>query len=148
MPFLYYMDFHTVSKLHNVLASNIFILLLYQTVSHSLQETRQLQHTTAQFFAGRMPFLPPNKQCQSTEGTTPIIFNKKSVLPLLVQAEQAVKWQIHHFPIQLLTSSLHHTKCQQIKGSDFNCAMYRFATDGDTHSYNLAGRYDVKNPYI
>ena len=27
------------------------------------------QHSTTQFFTGRMPFLPPNQQCQSTEGT-------------------------------------------------------------------------------
>ena len=27
------------------------------------------QHLTTQFFTGRMPFLPPNQQCQSTEGT-------------------------------------------------------------------------------
>jgi len=26
--------------------------------------------TSPQFFTGRMPFLPPNQQCQSTEGTT------------------------------------------------------------------------------
>jgi len=26
------------------------------------------QHPTAQFFTGRMPFLPPNQQRQSTEG--------------------------------------------------------------------------------
>ena len=26
------------------------------------------QHPTTQFFTGRMPFLPPNQQCQSTEG--------------------------------------------------------------------------------
>ena len=27
------------------------------------------QHLTTQFFTGRMPFLPPNQQRQSTEGT-------------------------------------------------------------------------------
>jgi len=27
------------------------------------------QHPTTQFFTGRMPFLPPNQQCQNTEGT-------------------------------------------------------------------------------
>jgi len=27
------------------------------------------QYPTAQFFTGRMPFLPPNQQRQSTEGT-------------------------------------------------------------------------------
>jgi len=26
------------------------------------------QHSTTQFFTGRMPFLPPNQQRQSTEG--------------------------------------------------------------------------------
>ena len=26
-------------------------------------------HATTQFFTGQMPFLPPNQQCQSTEGT-------------------------------------------------------------------------------
>jgi len=25
-------------------------------------------HATTQLFTGRMPFLPPNQQCQSTEG--------------------------------------------------------------------------------
>jgi len=25
-------------------------------------------HATTQFFTGRMPFMPPNQQCQSTEG--------------------------------------------------------------------------------
>jgi len=28
------------------------------------------QHPTTQFFTGRMPFLPPNQQRQSTEGIT------------------------------------------------------------------------------
>jgi len=27
------------------------------------------QHPTTQFFSGRMPFLPPNQQRQSTEGS-------------------------------------------------------------------------------
>jgi len=27
---------------------------------------------TTQFFTGRMPFVPPNQQCQSTEGTKQI----------------------------------------------------------------------------
>jgi len=26
-------------------------------------------HPTTQFFTGWMPFLPPNQQCQSTEGS-------------------------------------------------------------------------------
>ena len=34
-----------------------------------MQVCTSLQHPTAQFFTGRVPFLPPNQQCQSTEGT-------------------------------------------------------------------------------
>jgi len=30
------------------------------------------QHPTTQFFTGRMPFLPPNQQRQSTEGKCPV----------------------------------------------------------------------------
>ena len=36
------------------------------------------QHPTTQFFTGRMPFLPPNQQRQSTEGTRSIHMQKKS----------------------------------------------------------------------
>jgi len=37
-------------------------------VCTSLQTDSQRQHPTTQFFTGRMPFLPPNQQRQSTEG--------------------------------------------------------------------------------
>jgi len=33
-----------------------------------LQSNRHNQQTNTQFFTGRMPFLSPNQQCQSTEG--------------------------------------------------------------------------------
>jgi len=59
----------------------IWILLKQETVSgsgiswaicKSAPRSRQIpcQHPTAQFFTGRMPFLPPNQQRQSTEGKT------------------------------------------------------------------------------
>ena len=41
-------------------AKPIWILLKQETVSEHL--------TTRKFFTGWMPFLPPNQQCQSTEG--------------------------------------------------------------------------------
>jgi len=58
----------------------IWILLEQETVSgsgisraicKSAPCSRQIprQHPTTQFFTGRMPFLPPNQQHQSTEGT-------------------------------------------------------------------------------
>jgi len=34
-----------------------------------MQICTSLQHLITQFFTGRMPFLPPNQQRQSTEGT-------------------------------------------------------------------------------
>ena len=37
-------------------------------VCKSAPHFRQSQHPTTQFFTGRMPFLPPNQQRQSTEG--------------------------------------------------------------------------------
>jgi len=33
-----------------------------------LQSNHHHQQTNSQFFTGRMPFLSPNQQCQSTEG--------------------------------------------------------------------------------
>jgi len=35
---------------------------------HLAPDRQPHQHPTTQFFTGRMPFLPPNQQCQSTEG--------------------------------------------------------------------------------
>jgi len=35
---------------------------------HLAPDRKPCQHPTAQFFTGRMPFLPPNQQRQSTEG--------------------------------------------------------------------------------
>jgi len=35
-----------------------------------LQSNHHYQQTNIQFFTGRMPFLSPNQQCQSTEGLT------------------------------------------------------------------------------
>jgi len=37
---------------------------------HLTPDRQPHQHPTSQFFTGRMPFLPPNQQCQSTEGKT------------------------------------------------------------------------------
>jgi len=34
-----------------------------------LQTDKQRQHSTTQFFTGQMPFVSPNQQRQSTEGT-------------------------------------------------------------------------------
>jgi len=38
-----------------------------------LQSNHRHQQTNAQFLTGRMPFLSPNQQCQSTEGNSLIV---------------------------------------------------------------------------
>jgi len=76
----------------------IWILLKQETVSgsgiswaicKSAPRSRQItsQHLTTQFFTGRMPFLPPNQQRQSTEGvhyTTKTASTNSSILPCSV----------------------------------------------------------------
>jgi len=42
--------------------------LLYYYYCAKLQSNHHHQQTNIQFFTGRMPFLLPNQQCQSTEG--------------------------------------------------------------------------------
>ena len=39
---------------------------------HLAPDRQPRQYTTTLFFTGRMPFLPPNQQRQSTEGTFPV----------------------------------------------------------------------------
>jgi len=40
---------------------------------HLAPDRQPCQHSTTQFFTGRMPFLPPNQQHQSTEHRTHIL---------------------------------------------------------------------------
>jgi len=40
----------------------------HMQVCTSLQTDKEHQHSTTRFFTGRMPFLPPDQQHQSTEG--------------------------------------------------------------------------------
>ena len=65
----------------------IWILLKHETVSgngiswaicKSASRSRQIMHASTpplKFFTGRMPFLPPNQQRQSTEGTGRLKFS-------------------------------------------------------------------------
>ena len=47
-------------------------------VCTSLQTDNHASTPPLCFFTGRMPFLPPNQQCQSTEGTPTRIWNSKN----------------------------------------------------------------------
>ena len=55
-----------------------------KSAPHSRQITMPALHYSS-FFTGRMPFLPPNQQCQSTEGKPVCDVSHKPVgrLPLL-----------------------------------------------------------------
>jgi len=47
---------------------------------HLAPDRKPRQHPTTQFFTGRMPFLPPNQQRQSTEGK---VVNKQTNLEVV-----------------------------------------------------------------
>jgi len=51
---------------------------------HLSPDRQPCQHPTAQFFTGRMPFLPHNQQCQSTEGKVQINAKIINTLPHLL----------------------------------------------------------------
>ena len=80
----------------------IWILLKQETVSgsgsswavcKSAPRSRQITTSapTSQFFTDQMPFLPPNQQCQSTEGTDVFLFTKMLNATLTV-VEKKVKY--------------------------------------------------------
>ena len=52
-------------------------------------------HLTTQFFTGRMPFLPPNQQCQSTEGHSKLSRYQKSKTNLDFTEARDSEWQWH-----------------------------------------------------
>jgi len=67
----YFRYSHTLAcLLHN---THTTVLLLFWNMSGTTRVSRYQKGKTrkvktTQFFTGRMPFLPPNQQCQSTEG--------------------------------------------------------------------------------
>jgi len=53
--------------------SGISWTICKQSAPHSRQMTMPTPHHS--IFTGRMPFLMPNQQCQSTEDTIPLLVN-------------------------------------------------------------------------
>jgi len=83
----------------------VWILLKQETVSgsgiswdicksapRSRQITTPAPHPTTQFFTVRMPFLPSNQQCQSTEGINTYTVSKMSFAPHLTGVS-ALLWE-------------------------------------------------------
>ena len=52
----------------------------HMQVCISLQTDNHASTPPLKFFTGRMPFLPPNQQCQSTEGTEVVFHGRKCVI--------------------------------------------------------------------
>ena len=50
-----------------------------------------MQHLTTQFFTGRMPFLPPNQQHQSTEGIITAVNNNNNYCKILNSLKHLVR---------------------------------------------------------
>ena len=78
-----------------------------------LAPDRQLrQHPTTQFFTGRMPFLPPNQQRQSTEGNHSVIHVPKfiGIEQLLWKLSMVYFLATHYTIIRKMTHhlGLHH----------------------------------------
>jgi len=60
---------------------------------HLVPDRQPHQHPTTLFFTGRMPFLPPNQQCQSTEGmNTDYCKRKPFILAALKLGELTCKF--------------------------------------------------------
>jgi len=87
-------------------------LLGYMQVCTPCRQLRQ--HPTTQFFTGRMPFLTPNQQHQSTEGTTvqkhvSKIHNKLTIALFINRKFDCtlnnLKRHHVHFPVNLNTLS-------------------------------------------
>jgi len=59
----------TMQRTRNILSSKylLFFVLVFSLILE--KQYIYLGHFFTQFFTGRMPFLPPNQQRQSTEGT-------------------------------------------------------------------------------
>ena len=65
----------------------------HMQVCTSLQTDDHASNPPLSFFTGRMPFLPPNQQCQGTEGITSIIH----VVPKMGRTSRELtnKWKLH-----------------------------------------------------
>ena len=74
---------------------------------HLVPDRQPRQHPTTQFFTGRMPFLPPNQQCQYTEDFRYALWLKSKhrrhhayLNPVNVRMRRVVEWLLDLLPEQ------------------------------------------------
>ena len=76
----------------------------------NLQSYHHHQQTNIQFFTDRMPFLPPNQQCQSTEGKNitfhGLAYSKLTKLWELNETISAIRVKIYLFYRQEQTKTI------------------------------------------
>ena len=74
----------------------------WQWHQHLAPDRQPRQHPTTRFFTGRMPFLPPNQQRQSTEGTIPAcpcVYTDKKII-MFYYAIMAARHTVQYTHIQ------------------------------------------------
>jgi len=59
---------------------------------HSIRTNKCPLPSSLQFFTGRMPFLPPNRQCQSTEGLAHVVLYNGYKMVVLSKLYEATRW--------------------------------------------------------
>ena len=86
----------------------------HMQVCTSLQTDDHASNPPLSFFTGRMPFLPPNQQCQGTEGITSIIH----VVPKMGRTSRELtnKWKLHSHVSRL--HELLRGKCLNFRGTN------------------------------
>ena len=85
---------------------------------HLAPDRQPRQYTTTLFFTGRMPFLPPNQQRQSTEGTFPV-----------TQLQNKTVRQLHlcyWLPFQICTLLQNNSITRNTTVRSLNTSVYHF----------------------
>ena len=99
-----------------------------------LQSNHHHQRTNIQFFTGRMPFLLPNKQYQSTEGknitSNELAYPKLGVFRLLSLTNYSSWWSITLWTTETnkKSNSLSKINCYYTKGTYVNATGSEFSS--------------------
>jgi len=100
-----------------------------------LQSSRHHQQTNTLLFTGRMPFLSPNQQCQSTEGK-PLwqwiyrvimhIWHSCLLTDIFLETHRTANWECtFQCLIQCLTTQLHRRACTASYHVTMQTSLYR-----------------------
>ena len=83
-------------------------------VCTSLQTDNHASNPPLKFFTGRMPFLPPNQQRQSTEGTINTLIQRKTIYAVILPRCRGVS-SLYTSPMSAVACCV--TRCKFSHGS-------------------------------